>query len=174
MSQQSSRKQFKIRQRNQESLRRDEPTMPVVLKELSNEWHCGPSGSGKSRFVRSKYPLAFIKDTNEWWDGYDGEDVVIVENFEKSDHRMCRMLKSWGDHYTFPANMKGVGKCDIRPLKIVITSSNTPEEIWGENPDQLAQIIRRYKVITYGSDLSCETVPCSVVEIDPSVDTLIQ
>lgn len=50
-----------------------------TLPRLDNEWHYGETGTGKSRHVREKYPEAYIKGNNIWWDGYDGQDVVIIE-----------------------------------------------------------------------------------------------
>lgn len=46
---------------------------------LCSEWHWGPTGTGKSRSVRTKYPDAFIKSNDIWWDGYSGEETVIIE-----------------------------------------------------------------------------------------------
>lgn len=34
------------------------------------EWHWGVPGAGKSHFVRSAYPDAYIKEQNKWFDGY--------------------------------------------------------------------------------------------------------
>lgn len=48
---------------------------------LTNEYHWGVSGAGKSHYVRTTYPEAFIKSNDIWWDGYDGEEVVIIEEF---------------------------------------------------------------------------------------------
>jgi len=31
--------------------------------------------------VRKAYPDAFIKGNNVWWDGYQGEKEVIIEEF---------------------------------------------------------------------------------------------
>lgn len=42
------------------------------LDSLQNEWHYGPTGTGKSRHVRTKYPDAYIKSNTKWWCGYDG------------------------------------------------------------------------------------------------------
>ena len=51
----------------------------VDLDVLDNEWHWGHTGTGKSRGVRGRFPDAFIKSNDYWWDGYNGEDVVILE-----------------------------------------------------------------------------------------------
>lgn len=48
---------------------------------LTNEYHWGEPGTGKSRGVRTKYPDAFIKSNDIWWDGYQGEETVIIEEF---------------------------------------------------------------------------------------------
>ena len=54
----------------------NQPKIPPI-DTLLHEWHYGPTGTGKSRYVREKYPDAFIKDANKWWDGYNGEDVSL-------------------------------------------------------------------------------------------------
>lgn len=115
---------------------------------LCNEWHYGPTGTGKSRKVRGDNPEAFIKDANQWWDGYNGEDVVIIEDVDKYDIKLGRHLKLWGDHYSFPADFKHQGKLDIRPKKIIITSNYTPREIWTDDKTS-SPIERRYKLIEY-------------------------
>lgn len=51
------------------------------IDKLNNEYHWGATGLGKSRLVREKYPDAYIKGNNIWWDGYDGQPDVIIEEF---------------------------------------------------------------------------------------------
>lgn len=71
--------------------------------QLDNEWHWGPTGTGKSRSVRTRFPDAFIKSNDIWWDGYSGEETVIIEEMgpkQIGGHH----LKQWGDHYPFKAN----------------------------------------------------------------------
>ena len=130
----------RIRTDNQEKI----PPIDTLL----HEWHYGPTGTGKSRFVREKYPDAFIKDANKWWDGYNGEEVVIIEDIDKYDIKLGRHLKLWGDHYAFPADMKNQGKLDIRPKKVIITSNYAPREIW-DDEKTYEPIKRRYKLIEY-------------------------
>lgn len=123
------------------------PKIPSI-DTLDNEWHFGPTGTGKSRTVRTQYPDAFIKDANKWWDGYQNEDIIIIEDVDIYDKALGRLFKLWGDHYSFPADSKLQGKTDIRPKKIIVTSNYTPQEIW-EDSKTHDPINRRYKLVQY-------------------------
>jgi len=41
----------------------------------------GPTGIGKTSQVFNEYPDAYWKTQDEWWDGYDGQDVVVLDEF---------------------------------------------------------------------------------------------
>ena len=119
------------------------PELPE-LSTLDNVWIWGPSGVGKSRYARDNYPGAFIKNQNKWWDGYKGQDAVIIDDIHPTWSGKAA-LKNWADHYPFPAESKGSTQT-IRPKHIIITSNYPPEQIFTEEED-LEPIRRRFNVI---------------------------
>lgn len=138
-----------------------------AIETLAHEWHFGPTGTGKSRKVRTENPDAFIKNADKWWDGYNGESVVIIEDIDKYDIKLGRYLKLWGDHYSFPAECKHQGKRDIRPHKVIITSNYKPDEIWNDEKTH-APIMRRYKLIDYTPNPDNATNPDLLITKDTS------
>jgi len=119
---------------------------PGDRTELVDEWHYGPTGTGKSRSVRNRYPRAYIKGNNKWWDGYNNQDVVIIEEMGPNQIGPHHM-KLWCDHYPFSAETKG-GSVFIRPKKLIVTSNYHPKEIW-EGSKDLDPILRRFKLHHY-------------------------
>jgi len=122
--------------------------MPPDEENTTGEWLWGPTGTGKSLYARSQNPSLFLKPCNKWWCGYQGEDAVLIEDFDTQHHMLGYFLKIWADRYAFPAEVKG-GKINIRPKKIIITSNYHPSDIWGAQLATLDPIQRRFKIIYF-------------------------
>lgn len=62
--------------------RRRDPNIPIEILVL---W--GPTGTGKSRFPRLINPELFsLPDiTLQWFDGYDGQETVLIDDFDAKD-----------------------------------------------------------------------------------------
>lgn len=100
---------------------------------LDNIIISGPSGCGKSRYAHETFPGAYRKGFSRWWDGYMGEDVVILDDISPRHVEFLQdHLKNWLDHYPFPAEVKG-GSLFIRPKTIVMTTQYTIQELFPEN-----------------------------------------
>lgn len=122
------------------------------LKELDNHWIWGPAGAGKSRFVRDKYKESlFVKGTNKWWDGYNDEDTVLIEDIDPENCQyLTRYLKIWSDYYVLQVEVKNGGR-KVRPKRICITSNYSPAQCF--NRTDLPAIERRFQ-ITFKSALA--------------------
>lgn len=125
-----------------------QPEAQLLDGVLEHEWWYGSPGTGKTRKAYEENPGAYFKDPKErWWDGYKGEDVVIVDDFDKYQISQGGDMKRWLDRYPFQAPVKG-GYINIRPRKIIITSNYHPDDIWEDQITQAA-IGRRVKVVSF-------------------------
>lgn len=116
---------------------------PQDLDKLNNEWFVGPPGNGKSRTARQENPSHFAKYMNKWFDGYDNEDTIIIEEVGPQHATFASLLKIWADHYVFTAESKGSSR-KIRPSKIIVTSNYDIDRVF--MPEDAAALSRRFTV----------------------------
>jgi len=124
----------------------DHPRKQNDLPDVCGEWLIGDPGVGKSHLARTENPDFYDKAINKWWDGYQGEACVIIDDMDLVHSVLGHHLKRWADKFPFPGEHKGT-TAQIRPKKIVVTSNYTIEEIFGGCGDVLvAALNRRFQV----------------------------
>lgn len=117
------------------------------LPDTSGMWIHGPTGSGKSTLARKIGEESggyYLKACNKWWDGYAGEDVVIIEDLDPDHACLGHHIKLWTDSHDFIAEKKGTS-CRLRPKKVIITSQYSIDEVFHDRETQSA-IKRRCEV----------------------------
>lgn len=124
----------------------------IIDGELAHEWWYGPTGTGKSKKVWEDYPDHYSKQLNKWWDGYEDEDVVVIEEWAPRNECTASALKIWADRYPFPAEVKGGNLRRIRPQKIIVTSNYSIDQCFERSEDR-DPIKRRFKQVHFPTDM---------------------
>lgn len=127
------------------SIRQDNQIRVPDAVDCTGVWYVGPPGSGKSRTARDRFPSAYLKQANKWWDGYPfGSDTAVILEELAPEHKwMANHVKLWADRYAFMGETKG-GQVMLRPKVICVTSNYEITDIW-DGVDAQA-ITRRFRI----------------------------
>ena len=101
-------------------------------------WRWGLTGTGKTRYCIEKHPSHYIKDGSKWWDGYEGQEAIIIDDFDGAwpFRDLLRLL----DRYIYQGQTKG-GYVKINSPYIYITCEYPPSHFYHDN--ELKQLTRR-------------------------------
>lgn len=112
------------------------------VTHINVEVRTGPSGSGKSSSVYSQFSHSEIysKDETRWWDGYDGHQVVVFDDFAGDTREIppTQLLKIL-DRYPLRVQTKG-GYIQVSTVHFIITSTVHHHEWYGGAPEWVRQI----------------------------------
>lgn len=113
-------------------------------------WHYGATGTGKTYTVYKNHKpedIYVCLDTAQWFDGYTGQKVVLIDDMRKDFCKFHILLKLL-DRYPYRVQVKG-GTIWFNPEIIYITCPYKPEELYDTRED-VAQLERRItKVIKF-------------------------
>jgi len=107
-------------------------------------WLVGGTGVGKTRAAVAFTPDSFyMKPAGKWWDGYDFEKTIIVDDyrlgyFGESFSYLLQLL----DRYPMRVEYKG-GSINLNSPTIIFTSAFTPSEVHSTDNEDIAQLLRR-------------------------------
>lgn len=111
-------------------------------------WYYGSTGTGKTRTAVEEartLPTWISQDGLQWFDGYDGEEHAVIDDF-RAAHCTFSFLLRLLDRYPFRVPFKG-GFRQWRANKIWITSPNAPRESFQVYGEEMEQLLRRISVI---------------------------
>ena len=105
---------------------------PDPYKKKLVLWFKGPTGERKTRTaieIAERYGLRYwmSNDTLKWFDGFNGQDVAIIDDFRKSMLADWNMLLRLLDGYGLFVQVKG-GFTKWNPRIVIITTPATPGE----------------------------------------------
>lgn len=147
------------------AIHKDHPARPEHLVKPCGLWVHGVPGSGKSFWTRQQFPGAYDKIANKWFDGYRGEDVIIIDDLDTSHTFMSYFLKRWADQYPFTAESKGGSMC-IRPKTVIVTSQFRIEDIWIDWDTRQA-LLRRFQVVPFRQEFRNQDIESVIKAVDP-------
>lgn len=115
-------------------------------------WYIGATGVGKSHTAYTNYhpdtcyrvPL----EDRGWWDGYRQQDTVIFNDFrgQIAYDTMLNLVDKW----PFEVPRRGKMPMPFISKTVIVTSPLAPWEVYHNrhDADDIAQLLRRFKVIT--------------------------
>lgn len=144
-----------------QALRFCQIAQPYLLKNKLFKRNCiwcyGPTGSGKSHFAKNFAPLDeiyFKQKDSKWWDGYDGQKIVVMDEFRASDMKLSNLLTLLDD-LPYRIEYKG-GSTLLQAEMIIITTPRDPIHTYSNCGEDINQLLRR---------ITTKEFLCSVQEV---------
>lgn len=120
-------------------------TTATGSEDVRGVWVYGPPGTGKTHYVCTRAEDLYKKPQNKWWDGYHGEQTVLLDDLDQNGKCLGHLLKIWADKWSCSGEIKG-GVVQLQHKQFYVTSNYTPQELW-DDPLLVEAINRRFKFI---------------------------
>lgn len=114
-------------------------------------WVWGQSGAGKSRYAKDyvpdSKPFTWSSMTSQWCNGYDGEEVMIIDDFRYSFCPFLELLKICSND-PYQISQKGSFR-QLKATTIIITSQKSPIDAYQFESENITQLLRRIKTLVF-------------------------
>lgn len=117
---------------------------PKRNQEIKVYWFYGPPGSGKTREAAAMCPEAYWHNGTKWFDGYDGEKEVIMDDFRQEGWTIESLLRMW-QPYPYRVETKGSTR-QLQATTFIITTPYSVDNLFFIGED-IQQLKRRINVI---------------------------
>lgn len=113
-------------------------------------WLHGPSGVGKSHLAFLNYhpdTHYILPNDNGWWDGYTGQENVIINEFRAGTMHFCELL-DLVDKWPKTVKRRNREPAPFLAKKLIITSPEHPSQVYFNlsQYDKLDQLYRRFDI----------------------------
>jgi len=122
---------------------------PYEHTDVRGIWIVGRPGTGKSRYARDTYKDSlYLKQQNKWFDNYNGEETILLDDFDKAGDCLGHHLKIWTDRYACTGETKGSQVC-LKHHRFVVTTNYTINELFGSDREMYRALLRRFTVLNF-------------------------
>ena len=105
------------------------------------EWYFGSTGTGKTMrayermadLAEDEDNIYTAMDTGKWWDGYDGQEYIIIDDMRGDFLKFHQLLKLL-DRYAYRVETKGSTR-QFLGKHIIITSPFPPDRLFQTRED---------------------------------------
>jgi hypothetical protein len=105
-------------------------------------WIHGSTGSGKTKYVYDNFKDIYEKDSTKWWDQYDQNETILIDNFRPCQFKFDALLRIL-DRYPKRLEIKG-GFRQLNSKNIIMTTPKDPKTTFGHKYEEdIDQLLRR-------------------------------
>lgn len=122
----------------------------------------GPPGTGKSTYARQFFinwlrfyaevdgsqlesELLYIKSQNKWWDGYSGQPIVVLEDFDEMGVCLGHLIKIFADMHAAYGEKKG-SQVPLKYIVLIFTSNFRLRALF-KHSQMYAALARRFQFL---------------------------